>query len=99
MPFIPTPKLHTLIHGWGTYLVSRAAWTVHYRWRAAKSNDFILKFYLYLTMRSDFSWLMLCACLPRSFLTKGCFALTWVMQSLMRAYQIFTRAAGSPPLL
>ena len=45
--------------GCGTYLFSRAAWIVHYRWRAAKSINFIhLKFYLYLTMRkSDFSWL------------------------------------------
>jgi len=36
---------------WGTYLLFRAAWIVHHRWRAAK-------FYLYVTMRkSDFSWL------------------------------------------
>jgi len=29
------------------YLLSRAAWIVHYRWRATKSINFILKFYLY----------------------------------------------------
>ena len=42
----------------GTYLLSRAALIVHYRWRVAKSIDFILKVYLYLPMtKNDFSWL------------------------------------------
>jgi len=40
-----------LRQGWGTYLLSRAAWIIHCRWRAAISINFILKFYLYLTMR------------------------------------------------
>jgi len=31
-----------LNQGWGTNLLSRAAWFVHYRWRAAKWIDFIL---------------------------------------------------------
>jgi len=44
--------------GCGTYLLSGAAWIVHYRRRAAKSIDFILKFHLCFTaMKSDFSWL------------------------------------------
>jgi len=44
--------------GWGTQLLSRAACIVYYRWRAPKSIDFILKFYLHLTMRkSDFFWI------------------------------------------
>jgi len=29
-----------------TYLLSQAAWIVHYRWRATKPINFILKFYL-----------------------------------------------------
>jgi len=33
-----------LAQGWGTYLISQVAWIVHYRWRAAKSYNFILKF-------------------------------------------------------
>jgi len=34
---------------------AQAAWTVHRRWQAAKSINFILKFYLYLNIRkSDF---------------------------------------------
>jgi len=50
-----------LLQGWGTYSLSRAAWVVHYRWRATKSINFLLKFYLYLTMtKSDFSWLTIC---------------------------------------
>jgi len=28
---------HDPYQGWGTYLLSRAAWIVHYRWWAAKS--------------------------------------------------------------
>jgi len=32
-------------------LVSRAAWIVHHRWWAAKSIGFILKLYVFLTMR------------------------------------------------
>ena len=44
------PWLKPLRKGWGTYLLSRTAWIVHYRWQAAKSIDFIIKFYLYLTM-------------------------------------------------
>jgi len=41
------------------YILSRAAWIVHYRWRAAKEMDFILTFYLYVTMGvSGFSWLI-----------------------------------------
>ena len=48
----------SLCQRWATYLLSRAAWIVHYRWRAAKSINFILKFYHYLTMRkSELSWL------------------------------------------
>ena len=47
-----------LTQGWGTYLLSRAAWSVDYRWRAAKSINFILKLHLYLTTRkNDSSWL------------------------------------------
>jgi len=43
---------------WGPYLLSRAEWIVHYRWQAAKSINFILKFCHYLKMRKgDFSWL------------------------------------------
>jgi len=50
-----TDALH---QGWEIYLLSWAAQIVRYRWRAAKSFDFILKFDLYLTTRkSDFSWL------------------------------------------
>ena len=44
---------------WGTYLVSWAAWIVHYRWRAAKSSNFILKFYLCLTVRKGDFWLVI----------------------------------------
>ena len=58
----PGDTLHydTLLQGWGTYLLSRATWILHYRWRAAKSINFILKFYHYLTMgKSDFSWLII----------------------------------------
>jgi len=40
-----------LKQGWGTYLLSEAARLVDYWWRAAKSINFILKFYLYLNMR------------------------------------------------
>ena len=40
----------TYARGMGTYLLSRAAWIVHYRWRAAKLVNFIRKFYHYLTM-------------------------------------------------
>ena len=51
-------QLISLHQGWGTYLLSRAAWIVHYRWRAAKSIDFILNFHLYLIMRkSGFFWI------------------------------------------
>ena len=40
---------------WGSYLLSWAAWIVHHRWRAAKSNSKIPPF---LTMtKRDFSWL------------------------------------------
>ena len=47
-----------LKQGCGNYLLSRTAWIVHYRWRAAKTINFILKFYLHLTMRkSDFFWI------------------------------------------
>ena len=43
--------------GWGSYLLSQAAW-IHYHWRGAKSFNFTLKFYRCPTMRkSDFSWL------------------------------------------
>jgi len=28
--------------GWGSYLLSRAAWIVHNRWRDAKSINFIV---------------------------------------------------------
>jgi len=46
-----------LCQGCGTYVLSRNAWIVHYRCRAAKSINFILNFYLYLIKRkSDFSW-------------------------------------------
>ena len=45
------PRKHYLGQGWRNYLLSRTAWIVHYRWWAAKSIDFILKFCLYLTMR------------------------------------------------
>jgi len=31
-----------------THLLSRAAWNVEYRWRAAKNNLIVLKFKLYL---------------------------------------------------
>ena len=49
-----------LNQGREAYLLSQAAWIVHYRWRTTKTIDFILKFYLYLTMRkSDFSSLTL----------------------------------------
>ena len=56
------PKLVTglvvRLQGWGTYLLSCAAWIVHYRLRAAKLINFILNFYLFLTMKkSDFSGL------------------------------------------
>jgi len=30
-----------IVQGWGTFLLSRAAWIGHYRWRAAKSSNFI----------------------------------------------------------
>jgi len=80
--------------GWGTYFLSRAAWTVHYRWRAAKSNSFILKFYLYLNMRKE--WLLsiyyLSSCLSWSFVLTRCCSLTWVTKVLMRA-------AGYPLLI
>jgi len=47
-----------LVQGCGTYILSRAACNVDYRWRAAKSIELILKIYHYLTVRkSDFSWL------------------------------------------
>jgi len=42
-----------LKQGWGTYLLPRAARVVLYGWRAAKSINFILKFYHYLTMRKS----------------------------------------------
>jgi len=60
--FFPRPVVtpECLEQGWGTCLLSRAALFVHYRWRAAKSINFVLKIYHYLTMRkSDFSWLTL----------------------------------------
>jgi len=46
-----------LKQGWGTFLLSQAAWIVHHRWRSAKSINFILKFYFYLMRKSDLSWL------------------------------------------
>jgi len=46
-----------LDQGWGTYLLSRSAWILHYRWRAAKSINFILKFSLFLTTKSALFWL------------------------------------------
>jgi len=39
---IKVNMLVSLEQVWGTYLLSRAAWNVHYRWRAAKSVDFNL---------------------------------------------------------
>jgi len=36
-----TRQRYSTIHA-GTYLLSRAAWMVEYRWRAAKSINFIL---------------------------------------------------------
>jgi len=54
----PGPSIVAFGQEWGTYLLSRAAWIVHYRCWAEKLINFILKFFLYLTMRtSDFSWL------------------------------------------
>ena len=69
---------------WGICLLSRAAWSVHYLWRAAKSIYFILKFYLYQK-----EWLLmtyyLSTCLSRSFvLTRWC-TLTWVTKIMLRA--------------
>jgi len=34
----PSLKTQALEQGWGTYLLSRAAWILEYRWRAAKIN-------------------------------------------------------------
>ena len=49
----------TMKQGWGTYfLLPRTASNVYHRWRAAKSINFILKSYHFLTMRkSEFPWL------------------------------------------
>jgi len=53
----PTVTFMALIQGWGTCLLSWAAWIVYYHWRAAKSINFILKLHHYLTMKkSVFSW-------------------------------------------
>jgi len=38
-----------LYQGWGAYLLSQAAWIVHYRWRGTKPIICIQKFCLYLT--------------------------------------------------
>ena len=47
-----------LTQWWRTCIVPWAAWNAHYHWRATKSIELILKFYLYLTTRmSGFSWL------------------------------------------
>jgi len=42
---------YTLDQGWGTYVPPRAARNVHYRWRTAKSIEFVLQLCFYLTMR------------------------------------------------
>jgi len=99
----PLPSVHPLAQGWGTYALSRAAWMVEYRWRTAKSINFMIKFYHYLTMRkSDSSWLAIFSTCSSwsSVSTRYCIRKVWC-----RSYQMFTRAAfgpraaGSPSLL
>ena len=71
-----------LWQGWGTYLLSRAAWIVHYRRQAAKSIHCILNFNHYLTMKKrdflTFSTKYLSTCLSWSFVLTRCCTLTWV---------------------
>jgi len=33
----------SIVQGWGTYMLSRAAWIVDYHWRAEKFNQFYLE--------------------------------------------------------
>jgi len=71
---------------------------VHYRWRAAISIEFILKFYLHLTMRkSDFSWFAKYLLIMSFFLTRCC-TLTWVMKIMLRAISNVHAGRRFPPL-
>jgi len=67
------------------YATARTAWIVHYRWWAAKSVDFILKFYLIY----EEEWLLLnyylSTCLSCGFVLTWCCTLTSVTKILVRA--------------
>jgi len=72
----------SLCQGWRTYSLSRAAWIVHYRWRAAKSmilseNSTFTKVWGTLTSLD-----LLGTCLSWSFVLTRCCALTWATKSL-----------------
>jgi len=79
---INSNRLH---QGWGTYLLSRTAWIVHYCWRAAYNNWFHPKI-LPLSNYEEV-WLLLTyylsTCLSWSFVLTWCCTLTWVTEILM----------------
>ena len=92
----PPADTHRLKQGWGTYLLSRDAWIVEYRWRAEKINSFFLNFCLYLQRKvrrknyvkeRERLLLTYCShvCLSRSFVLTRCCVPTWATKSLMRA--------------
>ena len=87
-----------LVQGWGIYLLSRAAWIVNYRWRAAKINQFhskILPLY-----KCEEEWLLLpyylITCLSRSFVLTWCCTLTSVTKIWMRAISNLHAGRRSP---
>ena len=59
---------------------------MHYRWRAAKSNDFILKFCTYLTLRKgNFSWLTKYLLIMKLRFDAMLYSITWITKILTRA--------------
>jgi len=78
-----------LEQGWGTYLLSRAAWIMQYRWRNAESNNFILKLYpvRLINYEDERLPLLYClsTCLSWSFVTTWSYTLTWLTKILMPA--------------
>jgi len=88
-----------LEQGWGTYLLSWAAWILHYHWRAVKSINFIPKFYLYLTIRKYVcSWLTIqVPAYHRASFLRDAVALIYVTKILMRAISNVQASRIWPP--
>jgi len=79
-------RLETLKQGWGTCLISRAAWIVHYCWRTAINNWVYPK--ILLLSNHEEEWLLLTyyvsTCLSWSSVLRRCCTLTWITKILMR---------------